>query len=194
MRNRIIETALITVIALLVYLLEPRSGQLLAYYHTGIARFELWRLLTATFCHSNFNHLLINIAGLIITLFLFSDTFKSRRIWPLLVFNSLFIGLALFFFEPNVIWYVGLSGVLHGLFSYGVLSDIGNKDRWGYLLGSGFLVKIIYEQIYGAPQSTLDLIAAPVLVNAHLYGALAGAIFYLTEYALAKNRRNKKAQ
>lgn len=194
MRNRIIETAWITVIALLVYLLEPQASQLLAYYHTGIAQFELWRLISATFCHTNFNHLAMNIAGLIITLLLFSETFKSIKIWPLIVFNSLFIGLALFFLEPNVIWYVGLSGVLHGLFSYGVASDIGNKESWGYLLGSGFLIKIIHEQIYGSAQSTIDLIGAPVLVNAHLYGALAGIVFYLAEYVLAKNKRNQKAQ
>jgi rhomboid family GlyGly-CTERM serine protease len=194
MRNRIIETALIILITLIVYLLEPQASQLLAYYHTGIAQFELWRLISATFCHTNFNHLAMNIAGLIITLFLFSDTFKANQIWPLIVFNSLFIGGALFLFEPNVIWYVGLSGVLHGLFSYGVLSDIGNKDRWGYLLGSGLLLKIIHEQVYGTPESTVDLIGAPVLVNAHLYGALAGAVFYIAGYYLAKKKRNKKTQ
>ena len=83
---------------------------------------------------------------------------------------------------------MGLSGVLHGLFSYGVAADIGNKDRWGYLLGAGFIIKILYEQIYGAQQSTIDLIGAPVLINAHLYGALAGTVFYVIKLAV-KNRK-----
>ena len=186
MRSLIIETALLILLTAVIYLLEPQASQLLAYYHTGIAQFELWRLITATFCHTNFNHLVMNLVGLVITLALFIDTFKSIKLFPLLIFNSVFIGLALFFLEPQIIWYVGLSGVLHGLFSYGVAADITNKDPWGYLLAGGFIIKIIYEQIYGAQQATIDLIAAPVLVNAHLYGALAGVIFYFIQQAFDK--------
>jgi rhomboid family GlyGly-CTERM serine protease len=186
MRSLTVETAVIIFITLVIYLLQPQASQLLGYYHTGIRQFELWRLISATFCHTNFNHLAVNIAGLMITLALFIDTFKGIRIWPIIVFNSLFIGLALFLLQPETIWYVGLSGVLHGLFSYGVAADIRNKDRWGYLLGGGFMVKIMHEQIYGAAQSTIDLIGAPVLVNAHLYGALAGVIFYIAKTQLKK--------
>lgn len=191
MRSLIIETALIILIAAVIYLFDPQASQLLAYYHTGIKQFELWRLISATFCHTNFNHLLMNAFGLIITLALFIDTFKVIKIYPIIIFNSLFIGAALFFFEPDVIWYVGLSGVLHGLFSYGVAADISNKDRWGYLLGAGFIIKILYEQIYGAQQSTIDLIGAPVLVNAHLYGAFSGVVFYYVTQCY-RNKKTKK--
>lgn len=189
MRSLIIETALLIFITAVIYLLEPQASQLLAYYHTGIAQFELWRLISATFCHTNFNHLLMNIFGLVITLALFIDTFKLIKIFPIIIFNSVFIGAALFFLEPQIIWYVGLSGVLHGLFSYGIAADINKKDRWGYLLGAGFIIKIIYEQVFGAQQSTIDLIGAPVLVNAHLYGALAGIFFYVIKWNY-KNRKN----
>ena len=189
MRSLIIETALLIFITAVIYLLEPQASQLLAYYHTGIAQFELWRLISATFCHTNFNHLLMNAFGLVITLALFINTFRLTKIFPIIIFNSLFIGIALFFLEPQIIWYVGLSGVLHGLFSYGVAADIANKDRWGYLLGAGFMIKIIYEQLFGAQQSTIELIDAPVLVNAHLYGALAGTVFYLTKQAIINGKR-----
>lgn len=188
MRSLVIETALIIILALLVYLFEPQASQLLAYYHTGISQFELWRLITATFCHTNFNHLAMNLFGLIITLALFIDTFKEIKILPVIIFSSLSIGTALFFLEPELIWYVGLSGVLHGLFSVGIASDIVNKDRWGYLLGTGFAIKIIYEQIFGAQQATIELIGAPVLVNAHLYGAFAGTLYYFLTWAY-KNRK-----
>jgi rhomboid family GlyGly-CTERM serine protease len=188
MRSLIVETTLILFVTVVIYLLDPQASQLLAYYHTGIAQFELWRLISATFCHTNFNHLLMNAAGLIITLLLFIDTFKLMKIFPIIIFNSIFIGSALFLLEPQVSWYVGLSGVLHGLFSYGVTNDISNKDRWGYLLGTGFIVKIIYEQMFGAQQATIDLINAPVLVNAHFYGAIAGLIFYVINLTY-KNRK-----
>lgn len=190
MRSLFIETALIILLTLAVYLLEPKAGELLAYYHNGIAEGQIWRLFTATFCHTNFNHLLMNIAGLIVTFGLFIDLFKTMKIFPIVLFSSLFISLCLFFFEREVMWYVGLSGVLHALFSYGVANDIARKDSWGYLLGAGFAVKIIYEQMFGALQSTIDLIAAEVLINAHLYGAIAGFIFYFTQLIYIRMRYN----
>ena len=191
MRSLIIETILVLLITLVIYLLEPQSNQILAYYYTGIAQFELWRLITATFCHTNFNHLLMNAAGLIITLLLFIDTFKTIKILPIIIFNSVFIGLALFLFEPTVIWYVGLSGVLHGLFCYGAANDMHRKDRWGYLLGIGLVLKIAYEQLYGAQETTIKLINAPVLVDAHLYGAISGLLFYSLILFLKKEKGSK---
>ena len=178
MRSLFIETTIYVFICFAIYLMEPQASYWLAYYHTGIEQFELWRLITATFCHTNFNHLAMNLLGLLITLSLFVNTFKKLTLLPLILFNSLFIGLALFIFEGDVSRYVGLSGVLHGLFSYGVMSDIRDKDRWGYLLGAGLIAKVIHEQFFGAEQTTIDLIGAPVLVNAHLYGVLAGIVFY----------------
>lgn len=190
MRSLIIETSLIILLTLIVYLFEPEAGKLLAYYHNGIAEGEIWRLISATFCHTNFNHLVMNIVGLMITLALFIDLFKTIKIFPIIIFSSLFIGLCLFFFDSEVIWYVGLSGVLHGLFSYGVAADINKKDAWGYLLGTGLIIKIIYEQLFGASQSTVNLIAAEVLVNAHLYGAIAGFIFYVYKIVIIKKAIN----
>ena len=120
----------------------------------------------------------MNLVGLVVILGLFIDTFKKVSLIPVITFTSIGIGLALFWREPEVIWYVGFSGVLHGIFSYGVAHDLQQKNKWGIGLGIGLLVKIIYEQVFGAQQSTIELINAPVLINAHLYGAIAGIIFY----------------
>jgi rhomboid family GlyGly-CTERM serine protease len=178
MRSLLIETTILIIISLLVYFFEPQASKWLAYYHTGIKQFEFWRLITATFCHTNFNHLAMNLIGLVVILGLFIDTFKKSSLIPLIIFSSLFIGLTLFLFEPNIIWYVGFSGVLHALFSYGVACDIQQRSKWGIGLGIGLLVKIVYEQYFGAQQSTIDLIGASVLINAHLYGMIAGLVYY----------------
>jgi rhomboid family GlyGly-CTERM serine protease len=186
MRALVIETSLIILLVAVVYLFEPQSSQLLAYYHIGIAEGELWRIISASFCHTNLNHLLMNLTGLVITLALLVDTFKNISIFPVIIFNSIFISFCLFIFEPDVIWYVGLSGVLHGIFSYGIASDINNRSLWGYLLAVGIIFKVTYEQIFGAQQSTITLIEADVLVNAHAYGVIAGICFYLTRLAIIK--------
>jgi rhomboid family GlyGly-CTERM serine protease len=187
MPSLFIETTLLVIISLIIYFFEPLSGDWLAYYHTGIEQFEFWRLITATFCHTNFNHLAMNLLGLIVILGLFIDTFKKISLMPLIIFSSVFIGLALFLFEPDVIWYVGFSGVLHSLFSYGVASELHQRSKWGVGLAIGLMGKIVYEQFFGAQQSTIDLIGAPVLVNAHLYGVIAGVIFYCV--VLLKQKR-----
>lgn len=194
MRSLYIETTIYMLICFVIYFTEPQASELLAYYHTGIQEFEFWRLITATFCHTNFNHLLMNILGLIVILGIFINTFKAMKLFPLIIFCSLFIGLALFFLEKDVIWYVGFSGVLHGLFSYGAISDINSNDKWGYFLGGALVVKVAYEQLIGAQQSTIDLIGAPVLVNAHLYGLIAGVIFYvlMKHKTFLSNKQNVK--
>lgn len=188
MRSLFIETTVYIFICFIIYFLEPQASYWLAYYHTGIEQFELWRLITATFCHTNFNHLAMNLSGLVITLSLFSHTFKKIKLFPLILFNSLFISLALFFLETDLMWYVGFSGVLHGLFSYGAINDIHHKDKWGYILACGIIVKVIYEQIFGAEQSTIELIGANVIVNAHFYGLIAGVLFYFLNKTLSHFR------
>jgi rhomboid family GlyGly-CTERM serine protease len=188
MPSLLIETTLLVIISLIIYFFEPISGEWLAYYHTGIKQFEFWRLITATFCHTNFNHLALNLMGLMVILGLFIDSFKKISLIPLTLFSSLFIGLSLFTLEPSIIWYVGFSGVLHSYFSYGVLCDMQLKSKWGVILGIGLISKVAYEQLLGAQQSTIDLIGAPVLVNAHLYGVIAGIIFYC--FSLLNTKKN----
>jgi membrane associated rhomboid family serine protease len=55
--------------------------------------------------------------------------------------------------------------------------DIKAKDKTGYLLLLGLLVKVAHEQFYGASTDGIDLIDASVAINAHLWGAVGGAIF-----------------
>ncbi len=181
MRYLLFELSSIIGLTLIVFFLQPNITQYLAFSHTALKEFEFWRLITATFCHTNFNHLLMNISGLLITIFLFIDTFKKTKLWPLILFNSVLISTMIFFLDPKILWYVGLSGVLHGLFSYAVCSDLIRKDRWGYILGFAIIVKISFEQLHGAEKATMLLINAPVLINAHLYGAISGIIFFILQ-------------
>lgn len=181
MRSLYIETTGYIFICLAIYAFDPQASEWLAYYHTGLSQFELWRLITATFCHTNFYHLAMNMAGLLITLALFMHSYQRTQLLPLIVFNSLFIGVCLYYLNDEILRYVGFSGVLHGLFSYGVSRDLANRDKWGMLLGAGLVIKLAHEQLFGAQQSTVALIAAPVAVDAHLYGAIAGVLFYIVQ-------------
>ena len=179
MRPVFIYTTIILALCLLSLILQPESNQWFAYYHSGIAKGQLWRLITAHFCHTNTYHLLLNAIGLLVVVSLFINTFKRINILASMLFSSLFISLCLFLFEPTVMWYMGLSGILHALFCIGVCDELKNKDKWGWILGCGFIAKIAFEQFNGPSLSTESLIAATVLINAHLYGAIAGAVYFL---------------
>ena len=70
-------------------------------------------------------------------------------------------------FSPEVIWYVGLSGILHGL-----LAAIA-WQRYPILLVL-LMVKLGLEQLYGGLPATANLTGGAVIVDAHLYGAVIG--------------------
>jgi rhomboid family GlyGly-CTERM serine protease len=92
----------------------------------------------------------------------------------------------LYFFAPDLIWYAGLSGALHGIFSWGACMDIKEKMKSGWLLLIGLAIKVGYEQVDGSSQQVANLINAKVAVDAHLFGALSGIIIFLLMYATAK--------
>ena len=178
-KRLVLELITLITVTFLVFLFEPQSSRYFAYSRSSITQLEVWRFFTTSFCHTNFNHFLMNVIGLTINPFLFLETYQKFPLWPLILFNSLFIGLAIFFIDPTILSYVGLSGALHGLFSYAVMNDIARKDKWSWILGFCLITKIAYEQYFGPAQVTITLIGAPVLINAHLYGAIAGILFYV---------------
>ena len=189
MRSVLSHTIIILTLSVLLYVFQADSHQWLAYYHSGIQDGEWWRLITAHLCHTNGYHLLLNAAGLVVITSLFIHTFKTISLLSIFLFSSLFISACLYWFEPAVEWYVGLSGVLHALFAIGVCDEINKKDKWGAILGLGLVLKITFEQLNGASASTESLIGATVLINAHLYGAIAGLTYFL---CLAIKQKIKK--
>ncbi|WP_028868523.1 rhombosortase [Psychromonas arctica] len=179
MRSVLFNNAIILTLCLLVFFLQPDSHQWFAYYHSGIEKGQWWRLLTAHICHTNGYHFLLNAVGLVVVSTLFLETFKKISLLAASLFSALFISTCLFLLEPDLQWYVGLSGVLHAIFAIGVCDELKKADKWGLILAVGFLIKIAFEQFNGPSLMTESLIAATVLVNAHLYGAIAGILYFL---------------
>lgn len=136
---------------------------------------QWWRILSGNFTHTNFAHLGMNLAGLWVISFIFKPTEKSLAL--LLIAISLAIGALNFLSDMN--GYVGLSGLLHGLFAYFALQESlsGRKSSW--LLVVGVIAKVTWELTMGASQSTVELINARVAVEAHLFGMLSGFVLAL---------------
>jgi hypothetical protein len=88
------------------------------------------------------------------------------------------VGVGLFAFAPGVGWYVGLSGALHGMLAAVVLDACFDRAqrRWGLALAGALVAKLAWEQVAGPLPFTAAAAGGPVIVAAHLHGALAGAL------------------
>lgn len=159
---------LVTVFCFIVQL--PEAQLAIQWDAQAISNGQWWRILTGNFTHTNIWHLLMNTAGLWVICYLFTPTRKTLLF--LLIIVSTCVGLALIFSDIQI--YLGLSGTLHGLFAYLALSEALNHRKSSWLLVFGVIVKIAWEQAYGAPDTTSSMIAARVAIEAHLAGGIIG--------------------
>jgi rhomboid family GlyGly-CTERM serine protease len=181
---------IIALLSLIAFVLEcffsNSITQALVYQRELISQGEFWRLFTGHVLHTNGFHLLLNLAALFMLWALHGHFYSIKNYTALFLFCSLTTSLGLYYFDPTLIEYVGLSGVLHGVFVFGALMDIHAKDKTGYLLFIGVWIKIAHEQFYGASSDISSLIEASVAVNAHLWGALGGIVFTIVYLRILK--------
>jgi rhomboid family GlyGly-CTERM serine protease len=148
----------------------------LRYDRTGIAEGELWRLVTGHFAHLGLTHLLLNIAGLAVVWLLVGGGYSLLN-WVLVIASSLaLIDFCFWFLDPGLGWYVGMSGLLHSMLAAGIVSRVAEAKGESLALAAIIAVKIAWEQLAGPlPGSELSA-GGPVVVNAHLYGVVAGVL------------------
>lgn len=170
------------VIAVVLYFLGSFTDPILPFSRIGVANGELWRFVTGNWLHSNGYHLLLNCAGVFLLWALHGDYYRVVNYQAMLVIYSIFVTGCLYLFDPTMGSYVGLSGALHGLFTWGALNDIIHKIRGGWLLLIGVFLKIIHEQFSAPNESLAGLIDATVAIDAHLYGAIAGTLWFAIGY------------
>jgi rhomboid family GlyGly-CTERM serine protease len=175
---------LIVVLAVLATACWPDGLAHLRYDRSAMADGEVWRIVTAHLVHLNTAHLLLNLLGLLLLCELQWGELQLRHGFGLFAFSAAAISAALWWLHPALLWYAGLSGVLHGLWSgcvlYGLWSHKRSASRLLYWGGALLLaLKLAMESLFGASESTAHLIGGGVVTASHLYGALAGAVYVL---------------
>ncbi|VAW69472.1 Integral membrane protein [hydrothermal vent metagenome] len=147
-----------------------------AFNRTLIEQWQLWRLLSGHLTHLSWNHFLLNMAGLFMVAFFFAG-YQSRGYWiGALLFIALVCSAGLML-DNQLQRYVGFSGVLHGLFIIGGRWELKKHTTSGAVLLVLIVGKLIWEQLYGALPGSETMAGGRVAVNAHLYGAIAGAVY-----------------
>ena len=164
----------IVILLLLPELNGDAARAALRYERVAIAAGEWWRLITAHFVHIDLEHTVLNIMGLVLMWAIFARDLAPRQ-WLLVTLVVLLaIDAGLWFRDTGVEWYVGASGALHGFMAAGTYAHVRRGDLDGWILVIFIVLKLGYEQLHGAlPFSETGM---PVVVNAHLYGALGGFV------------------
>lgn len=171
-------TALLVIggLAVLVASGGPALADMLRYEREAILDGQLWRLVTGNLVHLGWTHLLLNLAGLGLIGALFGQALSACVWTAAFLVCSLGVGAGLLLLNASIDWYVGLSGVLHGLFAVAALAaggiTTGTRTIMLVLLGS----KLLFEQVYGSLPGTSAAAGGNVVVDAHMYGAIAGLV------------------
>lgn len=165
------------IVSLIVVAIQffPQSlRQILRYDRAAISDGELWRIITGHLAHLGWSHLAMNVAGLCLITYIFAPPGKVW-VWTAWMFvTALATSAGMYFFSPQLSFYVGLSGVLHGMIVIGALRWIRQGDFMGLFVLIIIVAKIAWEQLFGALPLSQQMAGGPVAVDAHLWGALGG--------------------
>ncbi|KPJ91987.1 MAG: hypothetical protein AMJ55_10505 [Gammaproteobacteria bacterium SG8_15] len=151
----------------------------LRFDRNAILSGEVWRLFTGHLAHLSWPHLTMNLLGLALVWGLFDRHLPTKRWFHVMLFGGFGISLLLLVVDSHLLYYVGLSGVLHAMFIVGCLYDL-RTGRWdSKLLLLLIIGKLLWEQWYGPLPGSEKTAGGSVVVDAHLFGALMGLITYI---------------
>lgn len=161
---------------------------LLRYERDPVLHGELWRLFSAHLVHLGWAHALLNACGLLLCAWIAPARFGAAR----LVGDGLWLGgcvsLLLLACSPQVAHYVGLSGVLYGLFVLGLAPSAFKGDRIALLGLTTVLGWMAWQLVAGPSAAEERQIGGPIIAVAHLYGVV-GAVGLLAVQRLRAHRR-----
>ncbi len=177
-------------IALLIQLGGGNIDEWLRYDRDGIFHGEVWRLISGHLVHLGWPHLWMNAIGLILIWLLFGHLIKNSSWLLIIVVCAVATSIGMLLFNPELQWYVGLSGILHGMFVAGVVASIKAGYRAELLLLILLTGKLAWEQVAGPLPGSTEFAGGNVIVDAHLYGAVSGLIISLALFVMTPNQKH----
>ena len=150
--------------------------EVLRYERAAIADGEYWRLLSGHIAHLGFRHLLLNLAGLALVWLLVGRRYRTRHWILVAAISVLLMDAGFWFVDAGMRWYVGLSGLLHGLLLAGAIRGLRSLPVESIVICTLVVAKLAYEQVAGPLPGAEAAAGGAVVVNSHLYGAIGGAL------------------
>ena len=166
----------VMLLALALMLAGDSGREWLRFERAGIASGEAWRLVTGHFVHLGISHTILNLAGLILVWLLAGRAYPWQKWLWIMTGSMAAIDLGLWFGAPMLEWYVGLSGLLHGMLAAGAIAGLAERSAEALILAVVVAGKVAYEQLAGPLPGSEATSGGAVIVDAHLYGVIGGTI------------------
>lgn len=167
----------VMVLICLTSLLPNSTVHSLALIHDEISRGEIWRIVTSQFVHLGFNHTVLNLVGYLIVSASFREDISPREEMITLGICVLGVGMGIYLFNPEIGWYVGLSGAIYGILTHYLIIGWQRSAILSGFFGLYLIGKFIYEQMIAGPDTvTAGIIGGAVAIDSHLYGAITGLV------------------
>lgn len=169
--------AWLTVAGILLLAGQP-ARDALGFIRPAITGGQWWRLLSCNFVHLGVWHLLLDALGLLLWVFLCG----TRVSWPGWCWRSLIlalgVGLGLYFFAPQVVGYVGLSGMIYGLLMLDLGRDVVvEADAFAALCVGVIVGRVAWAQHAGTPAWEYPLMGGEVISAAHVCGMVSAVVY-----------------
>jgi len=161
----------------------------LRFERAAIADGELWRLVSGHIVHLGMAHAALNAAGLVLIVWLVGREYTLRQWLLVSAITVAAIDVGLWWLVPELQWYVGLSGVLHGWLAAGVVAQVRRRRPDAFLLATLLCGKLVFEGLFGALPGSVEAAGGPVVVEAHLYGTAGGVLSGLLLIRFVRDRR-----
>lgn len=158
------------------------------YERSAIDAGAVWRAVSGQFVHLDVWHTLANAAGAVLIWALVGNAFSASRWTAALAVSVLTTAAGLWWCAPATLWYVGASGFLHGLLAAGAMRQAVHGDALARIVVAVVCVKLGWEQWVGPLTAASGAGSPPVVVDAHLFGALGGGVFGGIAGALSARR------
>ena len=175
----------IAIIVILLAVICTYYQELFLYERHALEDGEIWRLLSGHLTHLNNKHLILNMIAWVIIFFLGFNYLSPLKWVVLLLVFSLAISAGLYYFVPEIIFYGGFSGVLHGYFAYILIEWIKSGQKVAWLILLLLIAKVIAENFSDLGSSTAEYLDLRVVTEVHLIGVITGTL--LSFLPLRKN-------
>jgi rhomboid family GlyGly-CTERM serine protease len=156
---------------------------LLEYDRVAVESGEWWRLITAHLVHLDSAHLFANAVAMVMLLIIC----RGSRVRQLLQLPYLMAGsgVVMYFLAPQVQWYLGLSGVLHGLWLICSMQQSPPVRSWMVAL---LMLKLSLETVTVGFRTASPVEALP---EGHLSGVVAAALWLLARADWSSSRKSE---
>jgi len=169
--------AVLVAVLLAFHALGDSALPVLRYERSAVLAGEAWRLVTGHLVHADLVHLGWNVLGVLIVAFLFARDYSWRQWLVILGVSTATTDLGFLLLEPQLEWYVGFSGVLHGLMAAGLVVWLRtSRDVITWIVTGLFAAKLAWEHFAGPLPFTAASLELPVVHEAHTYGAIGGGL------------------